>query len=97
VPDLTKACMSDEAIKKNGKAASELAKKVAVDFARSSADSKRPLFETDEFALLSGAKDFLADETGLPVEIMDADAEGIYDPQNKARAAVPGRPAIFLE
>ncbi|MBR6204159.1 MAG: leucine--tRNA ligase [Candidatus Methanomethylophilaceae archaeon] len=97
VPALTKACMSDEAIKKNGKAASELAKKVAVDFARSSADSKRPLFETDEFALLSGAKDFLADETGLPVEIMDADAEGIYDPQNKARAAVPGRPAIFLE
>ena len=97
VPALTKACMSDEGIKRNGKAASELAKKVAVEFSRSSAESKRPLFETDEFALLSGAKGFLSDETGLPVEVLSADAEGIYDPQGKARSAAPGRPAIYLE
>ena len=97
VPDLTKACMADEAIKRNGKAAQELAKKVAIEFPRSSPESKRPLYETDEFSLLSSAKGFLAEETGLEVEVLSADAEGVYDPQNKARAAAPGRPAILLE
>ena len=92
VPALTKACMSDESIKRNGKAAQELAKKVAIEFPRSSPESKRPLYETDEFSLLSSAE-----ETGLEVEVLSADAEGVYDPQNKARAAAPGRPAILLE
>ena len=27
----------------------------------------------------------------------NADSEGIYDPQNKARTAIPGRPAIYIE
>ena len=97
VPGLTKACMSDESIKRNGKAAQELAKKVAIEFPRSSPESKRPLYETDEFSLLSSAKGFLAEETGLEVEVLSADSEGLYDPQNKARAAAPGRPAILLE
>ena len=47
--------------------------------------------------MLSSAKGFLAEETGLEVEVLSADAEGVYDPQNKARAAAPGRPAILLE
>lgn len=97
VPDLTKRCMSEESIKKNGKAASELAKKVAVEFVRSTPEAKAPIIETDETGLLSAAIGFLSDETGLPVEVYSADAEGIYDPQNKARQAVPGRPAIYLE
>ncbi len=97
VPDLTKACMSDENIKKNGKAASELAKKVAIEFPRSTIESKRPVYETDESALLGSAKAFLSDETGLDVEVLSADQPDLYDPQNKARAAAPGRPAILLE
>lgn len=97
VPDLTKACMSDEAIRANGKAASELAKKVAIEFPRSSLETKRLLFETDEYALLESAAGFLADETGLEVEVHSADEDGVYDPQKKARAAAPGRPAILLE
>ena len=97
VPDLTKRCMQDENIKKNGKAASELAKKVAVEFVRSTPEAKRPVFETDEAVLFSDAAAFLSEETGIPVEVYSADTEGIYDPQNKARQAAPGRPAIFLE
>ena len=72
-------------------------KKVAVEFPRSTPEAKRPVYETDEFALLTGAREFLAEETGLEVEVLSADAEGVYDPQNKARAAAPGRPAILLE
>ena len=97
VPALTKACMSDDAIKRNGKVAQELAKKVAIEFPRSSVEAKRPVYETDETALLSGAAGFLSEETGLKVEVFSADAEDLYDPQNKARAAAPGRPAILLE
>ena len=97
IPDLTKACMSDENIKRNGKAASELAKKVAVEFPRSTIEAKRPVYETDETALLTSAIRFLSDETGLKVDVYSADAEDLYDPQKKSRAASPGRPAILLE
>ena len=97
VPGLTKACMSDEAIKRNGKAASELAKKVAIDFSRSDLAQWEPVYSSDEFALLDGAKAFLSDELGLQIDVYPADSEGLYDPQNKARQAAPGRPAILLE
>jgi leucyl-tRNA synthetase len=97
VPDLIKACMADDAIKSNGKAASEMAKKVAVDFSRSAPGSKDAVLSTDEYALLHSAEQFLSDETGLEVRVYSADAEGIPDPNNKARQAAPGRPAISLE
>lgn len=97
VPGLTKACMSDETIKRNGKAASELAKKVAIDFSRSDLAQWEPVYSSDEFALLDGAKAFLSDELGLQIDVYPADSEGLYDPQNKARQAAPGRPAILLE
>ncbi|MBQ3685916.1 MAG: leucine--tRNA ligase [Candidatus Methanomethylophilaceae archaeon] len=97
VPDLIKACMADDAIKSNGKAASEMAKKVAVDFSRSAPGSKDAVLSTDEYALLHSAEQFLSEETGLEVRVYSADAEGIPDPNNKARQAAPGRPAISLE
>jgi leucyl-tRNA synthetase len=97
IPDLTKACMAREDLRKNGKAVSSLAQKVAVDFARSTVEQKLPLVTTDEAALFSSAAGFLSEENGVPVEVYAADAEGIYDPQGKAKVAVPGRPAIYLE
>ncbi len=96
VPNLTKACMTDEAIKKNGKSAQELAKKVAIDFSRSELSQWEPVYSTDEFALLESAKAFLAEEIGLQIDVYAADSAE-YDPQNKARQAAPGRPAILLE
>ena len=97
VPSLTKACMADESIRRNGKSASEFAKKVAIDFSRSEPSSSAALFETDELALLESASGFLSRELGFGIEVLRADAEGVYDPQNKARQASPGRPAILLE
>ena len=96
VPALTKACMTDEGIKRNGKAAQELAKKVAIDFSRSDLSSWVSVYTTDEFSLLDSAKGFLADELGLQVDVYPADSAE-YDPQNKARQAAPGRPAVLLE
>lgn len=97
IPGLTKACMADADLRQQGKAVAEFAKKTAVDVMRAGADARRPLADLDETALLVSAKDFLASELGLEVAVYSADDQGKYDPQDKARVAVPGRPGIYLE
>ena len=89
--------MAEEDLRKNGKAVSDLAKKTAADYMRSTSEKLRPIIELDETAHLSSAAEFISQEIGSPVEILNADIEGIYDPQNKSRVAIPGRPAIFIE
>jgi len=97
IPDLTKACMAREDMRKNGKAVSSLAQKVAVEFGRSTVEQKMPLVTTDEKELFSAAAPFLSEENGVPVEVYGADDPDIYDPQGKSKVAIPGRPAIYLE
>jgi leucyl-tRNA synthetase len=97
IPGLTKRCMADEDLRRNGKAVSDLAKKIAADYIRSTPEKMRPVAETDEVSLLSSAAAFMSEEIGSPVEVMDSDAEGLYDPKGKSKAAVPGRPAILIE
>jgi len=97
IPSLTKRCMADEALRKNGKAVSEFVKKAVTDLTKSSLGTKKNMLDTDEYSLLLSAKGFLTDELGAEVEIFSSDDENAYDPQNKSKAAVPGRPAIYLE
>ena len=96
IPDLTKRCMADENLKKRGKETSDFVKKIAVDLMRSNLKDKKALADLDEEVLLKSAKDFIASETGMEIEIYGADEEDKFDPSNKARVAVPGRPAIYL-
>ncbi|AGI47959.1 leucyl-tRNA synthetase, archaeal and cytosolic family [Thermoplasmatales archaeon BRNA1] len=98
VPDLTKKCMADENLRKNGKAVTDFAKKVAVDFMRTSdLASKKALVDLDETAFLRDSAGFLKSELGLGIDVFSAEDEDRYDPSNKAKVAAPGRPAIFLE
>jgi leucyl-tRNA synthetase len=97
IPGLTKRCMADEELRKNGKAVSDLAKKIAADYMRSAVDKAEPVATTDETALLSSASGFMSDEIGFGIEVFNADAEGIYDPKGKSKVAIPGRPAIYIE
>ena len=97
IPSLTKRCMADEALRKNGKAVSEFVKKVVTDLTRAASGSKKSMAEADEYSLLSSAKDFLTEELDAQVEIFSSDDASAYDPQNKSKVAVPGRPAIYLE
>ncbi|MGI5964947.1 MAG: leucine--tRNA ligase [Candidatus Methanomethylophilaceae archaeon] len=97
VPGLTKLCMSDPEIRGNGKAASELAKKTASDWARKDASAIRITANSDEYGILSEASEFLSGELGLPVKVFRAGDSSVYDPKGKSAAAVPGRPAILLE
>ena len=96
IPTLTRTCMNDESLRKNGKAVSELAKKFATDMTRTSNDGRRALLKLNEFLHLSSAADFISSEIGVKVEVMSAD-DAAYDPQGKSKAAIPGRPAIYLE
>ena len=97
VPGLTKTCMADPELRSRGKAVSELCKKVAADHMRSTPEKVRPIADTDENALLTSAAGFIGADLGTEVQVIDTDAECIYDPAGKSKAAVPGRPAILLE
>lgn len=97
IPDLTKKCMAKEELRKNGKSVSEFVKKVVTDLIRSSSDSKKPVTDTDEYRLLLSAKDFLQTEFNAEIDVFSADDPEIFDPQNKSRSAIPGRPAVYLE
>lgn len=97
VSKLIKLCMANEEIKKNGKVVSELAKKISVNYMRLPIDRIVTVTNTDETALLSSSAWFITSEVGYPVEVYSADTADLYDPQNKARVAIPGKPGICIE
>jgi len=51
----------------------------------------------DEFKTLLGATEFMSDELGVKVVVQKAGAGDIHDPANKAKDALPTKPAFFLE
>ena len=51
----------------------------------------------DEFRTLSDASEFISSELGIEVAVQKAGAKGIHDPTNKAKDALPTKPALFLE
>jgi leucyl-tRNA synthetase len=51
----------------------------------------------DEFKALSGASDFLSRELGLEVTVQKAGSKGVKDPHDRARSALPLKPAFYLE
>ncbi|MCL2142923.1 MAG: leucine--tRNA ligase [Methanomassiliicoccaceae archaeon] len=97
IPTLTKMCMADESLRKHGKTVPELAKKFATEMSRTSNDWRYALLQLDETEHLSSAARFISSETGVNVTVISADDEGLYDPKGRSKAALPGRPAIYLE
>ncbi|MBI0584057.1 MAG: leucine--tRNA ligase [Methanomassiliicoccus sp.] len=98
VPGLTKAVMSREDLKRRGKESADFARKTAEDLMKSSETEMAKLSTPiDENAYLHDAAVFLAKELGCDMAIYPADEAGIPDPQRKARAAQPHRPAIYVE
>jgi len=70
---------------------------VATELSRTSPENRTAAVELDETSFLSSAAEFMTSELGFPIQVLSGDADGLYDPQGKSRAAVPGRPAIYLE
>ncbi|MDI6639430.1 MAG: leucine--tRNA ligase [Methanocellales archaeon] len=81
--DAMKEAMQDDDLRKRGKEVSELIKKIVSE--------RMSVKRMNERGILEDARDFISGEVGLRIKI-DAD----YDPQNKRRLAIPGRPAIYI-
>jgi leucyl-tRNA synthetase len=98
IPALTKAVMSRDDLKRRGKEAAEFARKIAEDLMRrADGERKRLSIEVDELSYLTESAAFLSKEVGATVEVYSADDASAPDPQKKARAAQPRRPAIYVE
>ncbi|MBI5001617.1 MAG: leucine--tRNA ligase [Euryarchaeota archaeon] len=90
---LIKAVMQMPSAKAHAKEAAAFVQKAAKDIAAGQAPSP----PKDEHALLSDSTQFLSRETGFEIVVQKAGEKGIHDPKGKARAAAPGRPAIYAE
>ncbi len=89
IGQIMKALMKNPKMAEKGKDASNLAMAVAKD------SSKIPLIligKDEEFATLSDASSLLGEEFNAKVEIISAEASK----ENKARQALPGKPAILV-
>jgi hypothetical protein len=51
----------------------------------------------DEFRSLADASEFMSKELGIKVVVQKAGSKGIRDPANKAKDALPTKPAFLLE
>jgi len=98
VPGLTKAVMAKDDLKRRGKESADFARKTAEDLLkRSEVELSKLAMDVDEKAYLQDAAVFLARELGCEVGVYSADDPPAPDPQKKARAAQPHRPAIYVE
>lgn len=82
--DAMKAVMADAEMRKHGKEVSRYIQKVISERLVPSG--------VDEPAILNEAGYFIANEIGMKVSINSE-----FDPQNKKKHAIPGRPAIFIQ
>jgi leucyl-tRNA synthetase len=95
---LLKEAMSDPKMKGIAKRVSQFVGKLPSEIKKLSEIDRRKYsikFESVEY--LENAKDYLKGVFSCEVEIYRGDDEGIYDPVDKARYAIPLRPAIYLE
>ncbi|MBM4237681.1 MAG: class I tRNA ligase family protein, partial [Euryarchaeota archaeon] len=98
IPSLTKATMADPEAKSRGKETADYARKTAEALVKCSPEELDRLGVIfDEFGYLMGATAFMAQEMSCEIAIYTADDPNAPDPQRKARAAQPRRPAIFVE
>ncbi len=95
---LMKDVMADASLKTRAKQASQYAGKLAGDIKKmTEADRRRYQVHLDEAGYLQSAKAFLEATFSCPVEIWHADDQGIVDPTQKAKNALPRRPALYIE
>jgi len=82
--DAMKSVMEDPEMRTHGKEVSRYIQKIVSERLVPSG--------VNESAVLAEAKEFIGNEIGLKVEVNSE-----FDPQNKKKHAIPGRPAIFIQ
>ncbi len=95
---LMKQVMSRAEVRPHSKAVPGYAQQLIKDMPRLAAGGAAQTgAAVDEVAYLASNSDFLARELACEVVVQAADDPALVDPANKARAALPGRVAIYVE
>jgi len=91
--------MSKPELRSRGREAAEFIRKAYAALLEASAEEryKRSLVKLDELIVLKEASSFLESELGLRVVVYSEDDPSKHDPKGRSRAALPMRPAIYLE
>ena len=98
IPGLTKVVMARDDLKRRGKDSADFARKTAEDLMkRSETELLKLAMNINEGQYLRDASAFLAKELNCEIAVYSADDASMPDPQRKARAAQPHRPAIYVE
>ncbi|TFF67869.1 leucine--tRNA ligase [Candidatus Thorarchaeota archaeon] len=92
VGDLMKHLMSDPSMREHGQEVKSIVDRIVKENGlwEYSASSD------EELEALQESAEYMSETLGLDVVVHPADAPD-YDPENKARFALPGRPSLFLE
>jgi leucyl-tRNA synthetase len=95
---LMKAVMADAEVHPHSKVVPPFAQSLAEELPRTSQDVLQRISDlADEEEFLLENKGFLEKEAGCTIEVQRADDTDLVDPGNKARQAIPGRVAIYIE
>jgi leucyl-tRNA synthetase len=95
---LMKAVLEDPGIKLHAKELPRYAQKIVADIPKLSAEQlAKYRLALDEHAALVESRGFFAGEFNCQVQCYAAEDPDRHDPQDKAKTAVPLRPAIFIE
>jgi leucyl-tRNA synthetase len=95
---LMSTAMADPDVQANPKGVPPFAQQLVKEIPRTAPDIlDRIAALPDETEFLRENRDFIQRSVGCQVEIVPADAPDLDDPGNKARHAVPGRVAIYVE
>ncbi len=98
MPTLMDRLAADPELKRRAQDAAALARRLVEDFGRRKPeDLVAASIPVDERAYLEASRGFLERTLGGAVSVHEAGEPGIPDPKGKARFAVPGRPAIYVE
>lgn len=97
VSNAIKQLMTDPKMKLYGKEILQYVGKLAGELKKmGDRDKKRYLIQLNEHQYLTNAREYLQQQFNCSIEIFHADDQNKHDPANKARFAIPQRPAIYI-
>lgn len=96
--ELMSKLLAQDKFKPHAKELASLVRRAIDDVRRAGPDeAAKPPSYADEFLVLSDALGFFSREFKCRFEAHRTDEVGLYDPKGRAKLALPGRPAIYVE
>lgn len=100
VSELMKEFTADPSLKKIGKDLPKLVQRYVEEFSKTAREVRRTKCSAgmlDEYAVLRESKEFFEKELSAEVVISSEEDKEKTDPKDRARLALPHRPAIYIE